>query len=55
VIGLTCDRFAVVAWPERSPAMASGETGMAQPPRLGFRWNADEARPSRAIGGSSGC
>jgi hypothetical protein len=52
VIGLTCDRFAVVARPERGPAMAGGEVVVARPPRLGFRGNASEARPSSAIGGS---
>jgi hypothetical protein len=55
VIGLTCDRFAVVARPERSPSMVGGKTGTARPPQLGFRGNAGEARPSHAIGGSSGC
>jgi hypothetical protein len=52
VIGLTCDRFAVVARVERDPAMAGGEAMTARPPRLGFRGNVGDARPSSAVGGS---
>jgi hypothetical protein len=42
----------VVAQAERGPAMAGGEAVAARPPRLGFRGNAGDARPSSAIGGS---
>jgi hypothetical protein len=35
--------------------MAGGEAVAARPPRLGFRGNAGDARPSHALGGSSGC
>jgi hypothetical protein len=52
VIGLTCGLFAVVARAERGPVMASGEAVAARSPRLGFRGNAGDARPSSAIGGS---
>jgi hypothetical protein len=52
VIGLTCDRFAVVARAERDPVMAGGEAVTARPSRLGFRGNAGDARPSSAVGGS---
>jgi hypothetical protein len=34
--------------------MADGEAVTVRPPRLGFRANAGEARPSRVLGGSSG-
>jgi hypothetical protein len=54
VIGLTCGLFAVVARAERGPAMAGGEAVATRPLRLGFRENAGEARPSRALGSSSG-
>jgi hypothetical protein len=52
VIGLTCVLFAVAARAERGPVMADGEAVAARPPRLGFRGNAEAARPSSAIGGS---
>jgi hypothetical protein len=55
VIELTCGLFAVVAGAERGPAMAGGEVVAARPPRLGLRGNAGDARPSHALGGSSGC
>jgi hypothetical protein len=45
----------VVARAKRGPAMAGGEAVAARPLRLGFQGNADEARPSHALGGSSGC
>jgi hypothetical protein len=51
-IELTCDRSMAVAWLEKSPAMAGGETVAAWPPRLGFRWNAGMAKPLRACGSS---
>jgi hypothetical protein len=54
VIGLTCGLFAVVARAERGPAMAGGEAVATRPLQLGFRENAGEARPSRALGSSSG-
>jgi hypothetical protein len=52
VIGLTCVLFAVAARAEMGPVMAGGEAVAAQPPRLGFQGNAEDARPSSAIGGS---
>jgi hypothetical protein len=39
---------------ERGLVMTSGEAVTVRPPQLGFRVNADEARPSRVLGGSSG-
>jgi hypothetical protein len=36
-IELTCDRSAAVAWPEKSLAMAGGETVAVRPPRLQFQ------------------
>jgi hypothetical protein len=51
-IGLMCGLFAVVARAERGPAMAGGEAVASRPPRLRFRGNAGDARPSSAIGGS---
>jgi hypothetical protein len=53
-IRLTSDRLAVAVQAERGPAMTGGETAMVWPPQLGFRANADEARPSRVLGSSSG-
>jgi hypothetical protein len=53
-IGLTCARSAVVAWPEKGPAMAGGKAVAARLPRLGFWRNASEAKPSCACGSSSG-
>jgi hypothetical protein len=44
-IGLTRDRPTSVAWPEKDAAMAGGETVVVRPPQLGFRRNADGARP----------
>jgi hypothetical protein len=35
--------------------MAAGEAVAARPLRLGFRGNVSDARPSHALGGSSGC
>jgi hypothetical protein len=52
VIGLTCGRFAVVARAERDPTMAASEAVTARPPRLRFRGNVGDARPSSAVGGS---
>jgi hypothetical protein len=40
---------------ERPPVMAGGEAVTARPPRLGFRRNAGEPRPSRTCGSSGGC
>jgi hypothetical protein len=54
-IGLTCGLLTVVARAERSPAMDGGEAVAERPPRLGLRGKAGDARPSRALGGSSGC
>jgi hypothetical protein len=42
----------VVARAEKGPAMADDEAVAARPPRLGFRGNTGDARPSSAIGGS---
>jgi hypothetical protein len=53
-IRLTSDRLAAAVRAERGPAMTGGETATVRPPRLGFRENAGEARPSRALGSSSG-
>jgi hypothetical protein len=55
VIGLTCRLLAVVARAKWGPVMAGGEAVAARPPRLGFRGNAGDARPSSAIGGSRVC
>jgi hypothetical protein len=35
--------------------MAGGKAVATWPPRLGFPGNAGDARPSRALGSSSGC
>jgi hypothetical protein len=39
---------------ERGTMMTGGEAATVRPPQLRFRANADEAKPSRVLGGSSG-